>query len=40
MVGAILAGMAKIQGERLNITVGSLEYRGMIVPVKLTVYNV
>jgi conjugative transposon TraM protein len=36
---AVLSGTAKIQGERLNITVGSLEYRGMIVPVKLTVYD-
>jgi conjugative transposon TraM protein len=27
---AVMSGTAKIQGERLNITVGSLEYRGMI----------
>jgi conjugative transposon TraM protein len=35
----ILSGMAKIQGERLGITVRSLEYKGTIVPVDLTVYD-
>jgi conjugative transposon TraM protein len=35
----VLSGAAKIQGERLGITVRSLEYRGIIVPVDLTVYD-
>ncbi|MDR1632980.1 MAG: conjugative transposon protein TraM [Dysgonamonadaceae bacterium] len=35
----VLSGMAKIQGERLGITVRSLEYKGTIVPVELTVYD-
>jgi conjugative transposon TraM protein len=35
----VLSGMAKIQGERLGITVRSLEYRGTIIPVDLTVYD-
>ncbi|MDR2680634.1 MAG: conjugative transposon protein TraM [Tannerella sp.] len=35
----VLASTAKIQGERLGITVRSLEYRGTIIPVELTVYD-
>jgi conjugative transposon TraM protein len=35
----LLAGWTKIQGERLTITVHSLEYLGTILPVDLTVYD-
>jgi len=34
-----LTGQAKIQGERLQITVSSLEYSGSIIPVEITVYD-
>jgi conjugative transposon TraM protein len=35
----LLTGTAKIQGERLDITVHSLEYQGMILPVELRVFD-
>ena len=35
----IVSGFAKIQGERLQITVNSLEYNGNIIPVEMTVYD-
>jgi conjugative transposon TraM protein len=35
----LLIGTAKIQNERLGITVGSLEHAGMIIPVELRVYD-
>jgi conjugative transposon TraM protein len=35
----ILSGSAKIQGERLEITINSVEYAGQIIPVELTVYD-
>ena len=35
----ILSGTAKIQNERLDIIIRSLEYRGTIIPVELTVYD-
>lgn len=35
----IISGTARIQGERMGITVNSLEYDGMILPVELTVYD-
>jgi len=35
----LLSAVAKIQGERLGITVNSLEYSGMIIPVELRVYD-
>jgi conjugative transposon TraM protein len=35
----ILSGFAKIQGERLQITVNSLEYGGNIIAVELSVYD-
>jgi conjugative transposon TraM protein len=35
----VLAGSAKIQGERLEITVNSLENDGTILPIELTVYD-
>ena len=31
--------MAKIQGERLNVLISSLEYHGNIIPVELAVYD-
>jgi conjugative transposon TraM protein len=34
-----LSGTAKIQGERLGITINSLEYRDNIIPVELIVYD-
>ena len=35
----IITGMGKIQGERLDILINSLEYEGAIIPVQLTVYD-
>lgn len=35
----ILTGMAKIQGERLDIQISSLEYQGMIIPVEMNIYD-
>jgi conjugative transposon TraM protein len=35
----VLSGCAKIQGERLQITVNSLEYNGNIIPVEMSVYD-
>jgi len=34
-----LSGLAKLQGERLQITVYSVEYTGQILPVMLSVYD-
>ena len=36
---AALVGTARIQGERLGITVTSLEYEGTVIPVELAVYD-
>ena len=36
---ALVTGMGKIQSERLGISITSLEYRGMIIPVELTVVD-
>lgn len=36
---ALVTGMGKIQGERLGISITSLEYRGLIIPVELTVMD-
>ncbi len=36
---AIISGTARIQGERMGITVNSLEYEGLILPVDLTIYD-
>ncbi|MCS2452959.1 MULTISPECIES: conjugative transposon protein TraM [Bacteroides] len=36
---AVVVGMAKIQGERLDIEITSLEYAGTIIPVELAVYD-
>jgi conjugative transposon TraM protein len=35
----IITGQGKIQGERLSITVVSLEYQGLIIPVELRVFD-
>lgn len=35
----LIVGMGKIEGERLGITVTSVEYAGTILPVELTVYD-
>ena len=35
----LVAGTAKVQGERLDILVSSLEYAGNIIPVELAVYD-
>lgn len=35
----LVSGSAKVQGERLDIQVSSLEYAGNIIPVELTVYD-
>ena len=36
---AVVVGTAKIQGERLDIGITSLEYDGTIIPVELSVYD-
>ncbi|WP_373725502.1 conjugative transposon protein TraM, partial [Bacteroides heparinolyticus] len=36
---ALVVGVAKVQGERLNILITSLEYRGNILPVELSGYD-
>jgi conjugative transposon TraM protein len=35
----MISGEAKIQGDRLEISIQSVEYRGNIIPVELTVYD-
>jgi conjugative transposon TraM protein len=35
----LVSGTAKIQGERLDIAINSVEYAGQIIPVDLTVYD-
>jgi conjugative transposon TraM protein len=35
----LVSGTAKMQGERLDITINSVEYAGQIIPVDLTVYD-
>lgn len=35
----LVTGMGRIQGDRLGISIVSLEYGGMIIPVELTVYD-
>ena len=35
----LVAGVAKVQGERLDITVSSIEYAGNIIPVELAVFD-
>jgi conjugative transposon TraM protein len=35
----LVSGTAKIVNERLDISVASLEYEGMIIPVELRVYD-
>jgi conjugative transposon TraM protein len=39
-VNKMVTGIAVIRGERLNITVSSLEYRGRIIPVEIFVYDI
>ena len=36
---SLISGSAKVQGERLDILVSSLEYAGNIIPVELAVYD-
>ena len=36
---ALVVGTAKVQGERLAVAISSLEYRGNILPVELSVYD-
>jgi conjugative transposon TraM protein len=35
----ILTGVAKIQDERLNILISSVEYQGTIIPIEMTIYD-
>lgn len=35
----ILTGIAKIQGERLDILISSIEYQGTIIPVDMVTYD-
>lgn len=35
----IVTGVAKVQGERLDILVSSIEYRGTVIPVEMAVYD-
>ena len=36
---SVITGMGKIQGERLGITIVSLEYEGAIIPVQISIYD-
>jgi conjugative transposon TraM protein len=36
---SILSGFAKIQGERLYITIQSLEFEGTVIPVEIAIYD-
>ena len=36
---AVVVGTARIQGERLEVAVTSVEHAGMIIPLKLSVYD-
>lgn len=36
---SVITGATKLQGERLNITITSLEYGGTIIPVELSVFD-
>ena len=38
-LNTVLSGAAKVQGERLDITVSSIEYAGNIIPVELAVFD-
>lgn len=38
--GSLVTGSASIQGERLEINIQNLEYKGNILPVELSVYDV
>ena len=38
-VNSMISGEAKIQRDRLEISIQSVEYRGIIIPVELTVYD-
>ena len=38
-VNEIVTGVATIRGERLNITISSLEYSGRIIPVEISVHD-
>ena len=35
----LVSGMGKVQGERMDIAVSSIEYRGNLLPVELAVYD-
>lgn len=35
----IITGMAKIQGERLDILISNMEYQGTIIPVEMSVFD-
>lgn len=35
----IVSGIAKIQGERLDIQISSIEYQGTIIPVEMSTYD-
>ncbi|MDH6310005.1 conjugative transposon TraM protein [Dysgonomonas sp. PFB1-18] len=35
----IITGVAKVQGERLNIQISSIEYQGTIIPVEMSTYD-
>ena len=35
----VVSGTGKVQGERLDITVSSVQYQGNILPVELAVYD-
>ena len=37
--GTVLVGGTRIQGERLEIMVNAVEYKGTILPVELEVYD-
>jgi len=36
---SVIVGVARLQGERLSITLKSIEHNGMIIPIELAVYD-
>lgn len=37
--GTVLAGATRMQGERLDIVINAVEYKGSVIPVELEVYD-
>jgi conjugative transposon TraM protein len=37
--GTIVTGSARIEGERMSVTIGAIQHAGNVIPVELTVYD-